>query len=53
MVDLPNNYDAEEFERIKAAAEKIRNQSDVFIVIGIGDHTRGKGCCRNAEPQFL
>lgn len=35
-VDLPNNYDAEEFERIKAAAEKIRNQSDVFIVIGIG-----------------
>ncbi len=35
-VDLPNNYDAEEFERIKTAAERIKNQSDVFIVIGIG-----------------
>lgn len=35
-VDLPNNYDTEEFEKIKESAEKIRNQSDVFIVIGIG-----------------
>ena len=35
-VDLPENYDKEEFARIKAAAEKIRNDSDVLIVIGIG-----------------
>ncbi|MDK2918143.1 MAG: glucose-6-phosphate isomerase [Candidatus Petromonas sp.] len=35
-IDLPINYDKEEFERIKKAAEKIRNNSDVFIVIGIG-----------------
>ena len=35
-VDLPTNYDKEEFARIKAAAEKIKNNSDVLIVIGIG-----------------
>lgn len=35
-VDLPLNYDKEEFERIKIAAEKIRRQADILIVIGIG-----------------
>lgn len=35
-VDLPVNYDKEEFERIKAAAERIKNSCDVLIVIGIG-----------------
>jgi len=35
-VDLPVNYDKEEFARIKAAAEKIKKSCDVFIVIGIG-----------------
>lgn len=35
-VDLPVNYDKEEFARIKSAAEKIKKQSDVLIVIGIG-----------------
>ena len=35
-VDLPVNYDKEEFARIKKAAEKIRNDSDALIVIGIG-----------------
>ncbi len=35
-LDLPLNYDKEEFERIKAAADKIKNNSDVLIVIGIG-----------------
>lgn len=35
-VDLPTNYDKEEFARIKKAAEKIRKDSDVLIVIGIG-----------------
>ncbi|MBE6749505.1 MAG: glucose-6-phosphate isomerase [Ruminococcaceae bacterium] len=35
-LDLPVNYDKEEFARIKKAAEKIRNDSDVLIVIGIG-----------------
>lgn len=35
-IDLPNNYDKEEFARIKKAAEKIQSDSDVLIVIGIG-----------------
>lgn len=35
-LDLPINYDKEEFNRIKASAEKIRKDSDVLIVIGIG-----------------
>lgn len=35
-VDLPVNYDKEEFARIKAAAEKICSDSDVLVVIGIG-----------------
>ena len=35
-VDLPVDYDKEEFARIKVAADKIKNNSDVLIVIGIG-----------------
>ena len=35
-VDWPLNYNGEEFRRIKATAEKIKEISDVFIVIGIG-----------------
>lgn len=35
-VDLPVNYDKEELQRIKEAAGKIRSESEVFIVIGIG-----------------
>ena len=35
-IDLPVNYDKDEFARIKKAAEKIRSDSDVLIVIGIG-----------------
>ena len=35
-VDLPVDYDKEEFERIEKAAAKIRKDSDVLIVIGIG-----------------
>ncbi len=36
FVELPEEYDREEFSRIISAAEKIRSQSDVLIVIGIG-----------------
>ena len=35
-VNLPTDYDKEEFARIKAAAEKIKSNSDVLVVIGIG-----------------
>ena len=32
----PTNYDKKEFDRIKKAANRIRKNSDVFVVIGIG-----------------
>lgn len=35
-VDLPEYYDKEEFDRIKAAAEKIKGCCDILVVIGIG-----------------
>ena len=35
-LDLPVNYDKDEFARIKKAAEKIKSDSDVLLVIGIG-----------------
>lgn len=35
-IDLPENYDREEFARIQKAAEKIRKDSQVLIVCGIG-----------------
>ncbi len=48
-VDLPENYDKEEFARIKAAAEKIKSDSEVFIVIGIGGSYLGA----RAAIEFL
>ena len=35
-VDLPVDYDKEEFARIKTAAEKIKKNNEILIVIGIG-----------------
>ena len=35
-IELPTNYDKEEFKRIKKAAKKIQKDSDVLVVIGIG-----------------
>ena len=35
-IDLPVCYDKEEFERIKATAKKIKEDSDVLLVVGIG-----------------
>ena len=35
-LNLPTNYDKEEFERIKKAAKNIQENSEVFLVIGIG-----------------
>ena len=35
-LSIPENRDEEEIERIKKAAEKIKKQADVFIVVGIG-----------------
>ncbi|MBB3112938.1 glucose-6-phosphate isomerase [Paenibacillus phyllosphaerae] len=35
-IDLPHNYDKEEFARIQQAASKIQSDSEVLVVIGIG-----------------
>ena len=48
-LDLPENYDKEEFARIKAAAAKIISDSDVLIVIGIGGSYLGA----RAAVEFL
>lgn len=48
-LDLPVNYDKEEFARIKAAAEKIKSDSEVLIVIGIGGSYLGA----RAAIEFL
>ena len=48
-VDLPENYDKNEFARIKKAAEKIKNDSEVLIVIGIGGSYLGA----KAAIEFL
>lgn len=48
-VDLPVNYDKDEFERIKKSAAKIRSDSDVLIVIGIGGSYLGA----RAAIEFL
>lgn len=63
-LNLPTNYDKEEFERIKKAAETIRSNSKVFICIGIGGSYLGARAVIEAikngfynpnsnEPQIL
>ena len=47
-VDLPVDYDKDEFARIQKAAEKIKNDSDVLIVIGIGGSYLGARACIDA-----
>ncbi len=58
-VDLPRDYDKDEFARIKAAAAKIQADSDVLVVIGIGGSYLGaraaiealKGCMYNCTVK--
>lgn len=47
-VDLPVDYDKDEFARIQKAAEKIQGDSDVLIVIGIGGSYLGARACIDA-----
>ena len=47
-VDLPVDYDQDEFARIQKAADKIKNDSDVLIVIGIGGSYLGARACIDA-----
>ena len=48
-IDLPVDYNKEEFARIKKAAEKIQSDSDVLVVIGIGGSYLGA----RAAIEFL
>ena len=48
-IDLPVDYDKEEFARIKEAAKKIQGDSDVLLVIGIGGSYLGA----RAAVEFL
>lgn len=48
-IDLPADYDKEEFHRIKKAAEKIKSDSDVLLVVGIGGSYLGA----RAAIEFL
>ena len=58
-VDLPVNYDKEEFGRIREAADKIRRDSQVLLVVGIGGSYLGaravieflKGCYYNQKRK--
>lgn len=48
-IQLPTDYDKEEFSRIQKAAEKIKSDTDIFIVIGIGGSYLGA----RAAIEFL
>lgn len=48
-IDLPENYDKDEFARIKKAAEKIQSDSEILVVIGIGGSYLGA----RAAIEFL
>lgn len=53
-INLPNDYDKEEYSRLKKIAEKIRNDADVLIVIGIGGSYLGaKACIESLNTSFF
>lgn len=47
-VNYPKEFDIDEYERVKLASEKIRKNSEVFIVIGIGGSYLGARACIEA-----
>ena len=47
-LNLPERYDKEEFERIVLASERIKNNSDLLLVIGIGGSYLGARACIEA-----
>ncbi|HGH0892661.1 TPA: glucose-6-phosphate isomerase [Staphylococcus pseudintermedius] len=52
-VDLPVNYDKEEFSRIKEAAKQVQSHSDVLVVIGIGGSYLGaRSAIEMLTPAF-
>ena len=52
-IDLPVNYDKEEYERIKKSASKIKKDSEILVVIGIGGSYLGTKAVETAiKPYF-
>lgn len=52
-IDLPVNYDKEEFSRIKEAAKQVQSHSDVLVVIGIGGSYLGaRSAIEMLTPAF-
>ncbi|EJD5682007.1 glucose-6-phosphate isomerase [Staphylococcus pseudintermedius] len=52
-VDIPVNYDKEEFSRIKEAAKQVQSHSDVLVVIGIGGSYLGaRSAIEMLTPAF-
>ena len=52
-LDLPSNFDKQEMERINIAAKKIRKQSKILLVIGIGGSYLGaKAATEFLKPYF-
>ncbi len=52
-VDLPVNYDKEEFARIEKCADKIKSDSDLLIVVGIGGSYLGaRAAIEMLNPTF-
>lgn len=47
-MNLPSDYDKDEYERVKTAAERIRNNSEVFVILGIGGSYLGARACIEA-----
>ena len=53
-LDLPLNYDKAEYKRILESAERIKKQSQVLVVIGIGGSYLGsKAALEMLRPAFL
>ncbi|MGI6225837.1 MAG: glucose-6-phosphate isomerase [Peptococcales bacterium] len=52
-LELPNNYDKNEFKRIKTLAAEIREKAEVFLVIGIGGSYLGaRAAIEMLNPSF-
>jgi len=52
-LNLPIDYDKEEFDRILKASEKIRSNSDVLLAIGIGGSYLGAKCCCEMFKKYF
>ena len=52
-LDLPNNYNKEELNKIKLAAQKIQKTSDILVVIGIGGSYLGAKAAINMLSDYF